>query len=190
MSLSHAALAFFFVGSGVKYIDAAYDDELFTKSHTILLSLALGGLVGLLMISNHDLLLVSLSLLIGVASTGKLDILPFRLLSIFCLLIVLVFVRLSPSLGGPDWGMISLLAVAAAIDEIGNDTADSKVLTGWLRLFFLNRGFLKLSAILLLTLHYISTTLILALFSFDLGYFMVTYLASKLTGPGIGHRES
>ena len=124
------------LGSGVKYIDAAYDDGTFSTGFTVPLALLLGVLAGTCMIWDHDLLLISLSILAGVFVTGKLDILPFRLLALTCLTTTLIYFGGHLPLKGSDWPILLCLASGATLDEIGNDLADAGVLRGRLAFFF------------------------------------------------------
>jgi hypothetical protein len=183
------ALSFFVLGSGVKYIDAAYDDGVFSTAFTVPLALLLGLLAGTCMIWDHDLLLISLSILVGVLVTGKLDVLPFRLLALVCLTTTLTYFAGKLPLHGSDWPILLCFASGAALDEIGNDLADAGVLRGRLAFFFLNRGFLKVLVAIIVTVQYLSASFLLLFLAFDFGYFLFTFLSqrrSKLTHRPMG----
>jgi hypothetical protein len=170
---------YFIIGAGVKYVDAAFDDNTFSKRYTILFSIFLGSLAGSLMIVDQPTFIIFLSLIIGVALTGKLDILPFRILAVIATLLPFGYYGSSLSLSGKQWQLIVLLSIGAIIDEIGNDLADAKILKRSIRAFFLNRGYLKILIILIALLNYLPAKYTIAFLSFDLGYLLLTRLSAR-----------
>src|SRR5205823_4886591 len=119
MTLVILAPAYFLLGSGVKYVDAAYDDGTFSKRYTFLLAILLGVLAGVAMIVDFPTFIMFLSLIIGVAITGKLDILPFRILTVIAVSLALYYHNYSLPFSASNWTLLLLLSVGAAIDEIG-----------------------------------------------------------------------
>jgi hypothetical protein len=177
--LALLAPIYFVLGAGVKYVDAAYDDNTFSKRYTVLLSIFLGILAGVSMIWDQPTLIIFVSLIIGVAITRKLDILPFRILATIAILLPLAYYRLSFPLSGGRWLLLVILSVGAIIDEIGNDLADAKILKRSTRTFFLYRGYLKIVIILIALLHYLPGKYAIAFLSFDFGYLLLTRLSER-----------
>jgi len=72
--------AFFVAGLGIKFIDAAYDDNTFSRNFALPLAIVVGLLLGASMIVEHTLFIIASSVMLGVFLTGKLDNIPFRVL--------------------------------------------------------------------------------------------------------------
>jgi hypothetical protein len=170
---------YFFLGLGVKYIDAAHDDNTFSKKHSIPLAIALGTLAGGVMVWDQPTLIIFVSLILGVAITGKLDILPFQLLTAIAVLIPICYYSGSLPLGSGGWRLVLLISFGAAIDEFGNDLADAGFFRHVLRVFFLYRGYLKVLIGGIALLNYLRLSYVLAFLSFDLGYLLITRLSER-----------
>lgn len=170
---------YFVLGAGVKYVDAAYDEHTFRTKYTLPIGIALGTLAGLTMIVDQPSLIIFLSLIIGVAVTYKLDILPFRVLAVVATMLPFFYFRGKLPLSSSDWGLILFLSASAAIDEIGNDLADAKVLKRLTRLFFLYRGYLKVLIVVIVFLRYLPTVYVIAFLGFDLGYLLLGRLSAR-----------
>jgi hypothetical protein len=173
------SLIYFLIGAGVKYVDAAYDDHTFSRRYTIPLGMALGTMAGLMMIWDHVTLIIFLSLIIGVAVTRKLDILPFQVLAGIAVLLPVCYFHASLPFSGTDWKLILLISFGATIDEIGNDLADAKVLKKIIGTFFLYRGYLKVFIALIAFIKYLPLMYVVAFLSFDLGYLLFVRLSAR-----------
>lgn len=162
------------LGAGVKYIDAAYDDGTFSKRCTFLVAIQLGIGAGITMIFAKPSLIIFLSVIIGVIFTGKLDIGPFRIMTLVALLLPYIYNNASLPLTYNEWALVFCMSAAAAIDEIGNDLADNNTLHGTIAVFFLYRSSLKIFLVLTAVLNYLPIMYSIAFFCFDLGYLLVT----------------
>ncbi|OLE51395.1 MAG: hypothetical protein AUG51_23130 [Acidobacteria bacterium 13_1_20CM_3_53_8] len=167
------------IGSGVKYVDAAYDENTFSRRYALYLAILLGFIAGMTMIWDQPTLIIFLSLIIGVTVTGKLDIIPFQVLTAIAVLMPSCYYRASIPLSWNNGYLIMLLSFGAAIDEIGNDLADASVLKNKLRVFFLYRGYLKVVIGIIAVLHYLHWSYAVAFMSFDIGYLLVTRLSER-----------
>jgi len=172
-------LTYFVLGSGVKYVDAAHDDKTFSTKYSLPLAILLGLLAGAAMIWDQPTLIIFLSLIVGVTITGKLDILPFQILTAIAVLLPIFYYGTSFPLTPNDWHLVLLISFGATIDEIGNDLADANILKRKLRVFFLYRGYLKLLIGTVAVLHYLNYPYVLAFLSFDVGYLMLTRLSER-----------
>lgn len=170
---------YFVLGAGVKYVDAAYDDNTFSKRPTLFFSVLLGALAGFTMIYDEPTFIIFLSLIIGVSITGKLDILPFRILVALALALPLCYYRLSVPFFGSRVYLLLLLSIGAAIDELGNDLADAKVLRRFIGIFFLYRGYLKVLIAGIAILQFLPWKYLIAFLSFDCGYLLLTRLSER-----------
>lgn len=172
-------LIYFLLGAGVKYVDAAYDDDTFSKRCASCLAIFLGLIAGIAMIWDQPTLIIFLSLIVGVTITGKLDIRPFQILVVIAVLLPGCYYGTAVPIAGSDWHLVLMLSLGAAIDEIGNDLADAKILKHILRLFFLYRGYLKLLIGLIVVVHYLRLPYALAFMSFDIGYLLLTRASER-----------
>lgn len=172
-------LTYFLLGSGVKYVDAAHDDKTFSTRYSLPLAILLGLLAGVAMIWDQPTLIIFLSLIVGVTITGKLDILPFQILTAIAVLLPICYYGTSLPLASSDWHLVLLISFGATIDEIGNDLADARILKHKLRVFFLYRGYLKLLIGIVAVLHYLRFPYVLAFLSFDVGYLLLTRLSER-----------
>ena len=163
----------------MKYVDAAYDDGTFSKRLAWCLAILLGLVTGMVMILDQPTLIIFLSLIVGVAITGKLDIGPFRVLVIVAVLLPAFYYGFAPPLTNYDWKLVLLLSLGAAIDEVGNDLADANLLRRKLRMFFLYRGYLKVLIGVIAIFHYLQVPYVIAFMSFDIGYLLLTRISDR-----------
>jgi hypothetical protein len=139
------------------------------------------------MIWDRQTLIIFLSLIIGVTITGKLDILPFRILVVIAILILFCLNSHSLYFSGGDCALILLISVGAAIDEIGNDLADAKILKRLIGVFFLYRGYLKILISLIALFHYLPIIYTTAFLTFDLGYLLIARLSAQRQAKQLYH---
>ena len=158
----------------MKYIDAAYDENTFSKRWGLLLSMPLGLLAGISMSLDQITLMIFLSLIIAVLVTGKLDILPFQILAAIATLIPLAYFQFSLPFSFQEWKLIAVITIGAAIDEVGNDLADARLLRPVSNVFFLYRGYLKMVIVLIAILKVLPPIYAIAFLAFDFGYLLFT----------------
>ena len=170
-------VSFFLIGLAVKYIDASYDDNVFSRRLASILSPFVGVLLGVIMASNHPLLVLSVSIIAGVFITGKLDILPFRLLVAVALLLCAISNQGKLLATQSDWYVLFAFTFGAVLDEIGNDLADANALKGVANFFFTNRGCLKFAALSFIAFRFLPFVPVLAFLGFDLGYLIVSRIS-------------
>jgi hypothetical protein len=166
-------LASFAVGLGVKYIDAAYDDGVFSRKLTSLTGVVLGALVALVMVVDHSTFLMFGAIILGVFFAGKLDILPFRLLAAVAILISLVATEKPWFHGFVDCVIAFGICLWTIADEWGNDRSDQTLLQGAVGTFFRFRGVLKVGVLLLTILRLVPVSSAMNFAAFDLGYLVV-----------------
>jgi hypothetical protein len=168
-------VAFALIGSGLKYIDEAFDAETFSKKTAkYLASLILLVWIGLsfLDITAGTILL---SIVIGVLLTGKIDNTVFGL-STASIIGFFVFIQRIV------WLPLLFLSGAGIIDEKGNDYADSHRMNGFVRFFFLHRFTMKIGAFLLCFVGIFAWQYLVAFLLFDIGYDVVGIVSQSRIG--------
>jgi hypothetical protein len=113
--------AFAFIGAGLKYIDAAYDEHRFQKGKTKYVSFLVIAVWVLLSIFDLTAALILLALLFAVMATGKVDNEDF-VRGAFIVLVALVLTH--TEIAFYDYDSLFLLVAAGIVDEKLNDRAD------------------------------------------------------------------
>jgi hypothetical protein len=113
-------LSFGILGAGIKFIDAAYDDKMFSKKMALGLAPFLGVLWAYTMLINPVAATILLAVLLGVLLKGKID----NMAHLAGLLIIFAIIFL----GGIQLMIIPLviLSASALLDEVGNDFIDAR----------------------------------------------------------------
>lgn len=164
--------SFLIIGGGLKYIDEAFDEDIFNKK----IATILAGILILLWIgiSYLDSLAgtILLGVLAGVLLTGKIDNIIFTISTgaIFASIAFTVKVIMPPFL---------FLALSGMIDEKGNDYVDNNNTNKVVSFFFLHRFTMKVALVLLTIIGVFSLTYLLAFILFDLAYDGIGYVGSQ-----------
>jgi len=113
-------LSFGILGAGIKFIDAAYDDKVFSKKMALGIAPFLGVLWAYTMLIDPVAATILLAVLLGVLLKGKID----NLAHLAGLLIIFAIIFLA----GVQLMIVPLivLSVSALMDEVGNDFVDGK----------------------------------------------------------------
>ena len=168
-------LTYTILGGGIKYIDDAFDRDIFSKKTAYILSPILAIIGVYCMIINPVSATILLAILAGVLIKGKIDNLAF--ISAFILVILL-------SVGlGIEFLIIPLilLSAAAMIDEVGNDFIDSikdrldkeKITNKFAIYFFGHRWVLKIAILFLVIANIVPLYFFFAMVLFDYTYVAV-----------------
>jgi len=128
-------------GFFMKFSDDAYD-----RKKNIYMAAIAGILCGVsiayLAVTSSDAACIFIAILIGTVLSLKVDSLN-HILALFLFLIIIIYI------GIPSIGIVTLVicAVAAFIDEIGNDNEGLKKLGHWAEMFFDYRFTLKIAVL-------------------------------------------
>ena len=175
-------LAYAILGGGIKYIDAAYDEKTFNKKVALVFAPLLGALWAYTMLIDPYSASILLAILLGVLMKGKIDN-PAHLLGFFIILAIVVLAQVQLVILP-----LIILAVAALLDEIGNDIIDNKkesfsksrFLHQFTIAFFEQRWVLKIVLLGIAIAGIIPIYFFLAMLLFDYAYFMIRlYSQSK-----------
>ena len=113
-------LAYTILGAGIKYIDAAYDEKTFNKKIALVFAPLLGALWAYTMLIDPYSASILLAILVGVLIKGKIDN-PAHLAGFFIILAIIVLAQVQLMIVP-----LIVLAIAALLDEVGNDVIDKK----------------------------------------------------------------
>lgn len=180
-NIHHILFLFFpILGFGIKYIDAAFDEQVFKKNHAIVLAPVLGILWAITMMIHPIAATILLAVLLGVLIKGKIDN-TAHLLGLFAILIFLFIFGIQPLILP-----LLFLTAAAVLDEVGNDITDYNKKNFYtyrfrhqFSLYFFGRRYLmKAALIYLVIIGVFPLEFFLAFLLFDEAY-IITSIFSK-----------
>ena len=168
------------LGAGLKYIDDAFDEKIFSKNLAIVLAPFLGILWAYTMLIDPFSATILLAILLGVFLKGKIDnAAHFIGMAIIIGAIILVGINLL-------FLPLIFIAAAAFLDEVGNDIIDynkgnideNNFLHKLLVYFFDQRWFTKIAVLYVVLLGLFPLYFFLAILLFD-GAYLTVRLYSK-----------
>lgn len=173
-------LSYAILGGGIKYIDAAFDEKVFSKKIALVVAPLLGILWAYAMFANEISTTILLAVILAVLIKGKIDN-RAHIIGLVTIVIFSVFVIFFIDGSGLMMLPLILLTSAGLIDEVGNDVIgyNKKFLnSGRFRyrfsLYFFGRRYLMKAAILYLVLFGIFPLyFLLAFILFDEAYIMM-----------------
>lgn len=180
-------LLFPVLGAGIKYVDAAFDEEVFNKNQAILIAPLLGILWAFTMTLHPMAATILLAVILSVLVKGKIDNVAhlLGLISIFVFYVVLWI-----AFDGTILYLMPLVFLAAAgvLDEIGNDvisynnefTSNHSFGYQFYKYFFGRRHFMKVALIYLFIVGEFPLYFFVSFLFFDEAYMIVAlYSTSK-----------
>jgi hypothetical protein len=187
-------VAFVILGGGLKYIDDAFDEKVFSKKIAYVIAPLLGILWAYTMIIDAAAATILLAILLGVLLKGKIDNIAHTIgLVVIIGVTVVVGVQLL-------FVPLIILAAAALLDEVGNDLVDkSSFLAGrkwWQRFvigFFDQRWVAKVAILGLVVVSVLPWFFFVAMLLFDGAYLGVRWFSQiqqkallvSQTSPGV-----
>ncbi|MBS3749457.1 MAG: hypothetical protein KGY67_07150 [Candidatus Thermoplasmatota archaeon] len=180
-------LLFPVLGAGIKYVDAAFDEEVFNKNKAVIIAPFIGVLWAFTMILHPMAATILLAIILGVLIKGKIDNVAHAigLISIIIFYVILwyvfdgVIIYFMP---------LFFLAAAGVLDEIGNDVISYNSEFShnhsfgfqFFKYFFGRRHFMKVALIYLFIVAGFPLYFFVAFLFFDEAYMMVAlYSQSK-----------
>ncbi|MFH1101106.1 MAG: hypothetical protein V1726_03615 [Methanobacteriota archaeon] len=173
----YALLLYPILGAGIKYIDDAFDEQLFSKTFALALAPFLAVIWAYTMLIDQVSATILLAILCGVLLKGKIDNYAHLTgLAIIFIIIVLAGVHLMVL-------PLILLAAAALLDEVGNDIIDDqkglinkeKVSHRFVLYFFDQRWAMKLAILFIFFMGVIPFYFFIAMMLFDAAYLLVRW---------------
>jgi len=168
-------LAFAIIGAGLKYIDDAFDEDIFSKRAAMLMAPILVIIWSCLSISDSVSATILFSILFAVLLTGKIDNLVFKVCSI-ALILILVLSGMLNFLWIP---LFSLIMMGVA-DEKGNDYVDNHATLKLGQFFFSHRFSMKIGVLGLCIFSLLPWFYLGAFLAFDGAYESVSIMGKIL----------
>lgn len=166
----HASIiiAFAIIGFGLKYIDDAFDEELFSKSVAVFMAPLLVLIWVCLSLFDSISATVLFSILLAVLLSGKVDNVLFIVSSI-ALIVILFLTQMV------HFSLIPLLVLTAMgiVDEKGNDYVDSHKTREVGEFFFSHRCGMKVGTLSLCIATLLPWLYLVAFLAFDTAYEVV-----------------
>lgn len=173
-------VAFAVLGAGLKYIDNAFDEQIFNKKIAYTLAPLLGVLGAYTMVMSAVSATILLAIVLGVFLKGKVDNWAFLtglLVTIGSIILAGIQLLILP---------LIVLTIGALADEIGNDLIDkNNYLHGakrWQRLighFFDQRWAMKVVILSLVGIGIIPFYFFIAMFLFDEAYLCISWYSQR-----------
>jgi len=115
-------ISYALLGAGIKYIDQAYDIDVFSRDKANFIAVPTAGLMAYLIIFDPPSATIFFSILLIVAITKKIDNIAFYIGTGILLFLPLVFHDILQI----AWLPFGILIFSGILDEIGNDWADKR----------------------------------------------------------------
>jgi hypothetical protein len=116
-------LSYTILGAGIKYIDASFDEKVFSKKKALVFAPLLGILWAYTMLINEISTTILLAVILAVLIKGKIDNYAhlFGLITITVFSILIIFF-----IDGNEFMILPLMLLTSAglIDEVGNDVIE------------------------------------------------------------------
>jgi hypothetical protein len=167
-SQSAIILAFALIGAGLKYIDDAFDEGIFSKRIAMLIAPILVVIWVCLSISDSISATLLFSILFAVLLTGKVDNLVFKMCSI-TLISMLALTRMLHLL----WIPLFILITMGVVDEKGDDYVENNEALKWGKFFFSHRCCMKTGVLGLCIFSLLPWLYLFAFLALDLSYDLV-----------------
>ena len=173
------------LGAGLKYIDDAFDEKIFNKKFALLLAPILGLLWAYTMFIDQFSATILLAIIIGVFCRGKIDNLGHYIgLAIIIGIIALLGINFL-------FLPLIILAVAAFLDEVGNDIIDynkgnfnqNKFSHKLFVYFFDQRWATKIAVLYIILIGIFPLYFFLAMLLFDGAYLLVRLYSRTISKP-------
>jgi hypothetical protein len=170
-------LLYSILGAGIKYIDDAFDEKVFNKKIALVAAPFLGIIWAYTMVISPVSATILLAVICGVFFKGKIDNYAHILgLGVIIAVVILTGLQL---LIIP----LIILAVAALLDEVGNDAIDNhkefflkyKYGHRFLVYFFDHRWVMKIALLSLVLINMVPFIFFVAMVAFDESYIIVRW---------------
>lgn len=168
-------LGFAVIGGGLKFIDDAFDEDIFNKKTAILLAPLLIIIWIGLSVADPISATVLFSILFSVLLTGKIDNFVFKI-STSALILFAVLTGRFNSL----WIPLLVLIAMGLLDEKGNDYVDGNKTNKVAEFFFLHRFSMKLGILVLCASSIIPWLYFFAFLIFDIAYDSIGMIGQRL----------
>jgi len=163
-------LAFAVIGAGLKYIDDAFDEDVFSKKIALIIAPVIVIVACILAIKDTASQTILFSILLAVLIGGKVDNLIFKVSSIaFLLLLFLPSFYLYGTMNFL-WMPLIIITITGIIDEKGNDYVDENKTNKLIHFFFEHRFSMKIGVLTACAFQFLGWFYLFAFLAFDGAY--------------------
>jgi len=173
-SITAILIIFGFIGGGLKFIDDAFEKDIFDMRVAMVLTPIILVLWVWISVVDTVSAVILFSILLGVLLTGKIDNFIFKISTIT----LIAFFDLR-SLGHYLMPLVFLTLMSIA-DEIGNDFVDNNSVNKLVKFFFLHRFSMKFGIMLLCVTSYFPPIYLVAFLCFDIAYDSVGIVSKSI----------
>lgn len=178
-------LLFGAIGGGLKYIDEAFDEGVFSREMAALLAPVIVGLWIALSAMDGTSATILLAILAGVVVCGKVDNKVFQGGTVALVGGLLLSGRFQML-----WLPFAVLTLLGVLDERGNDYVDGHEAPRALEFFFLHRFSMKVGCIALYGASYLAWYHVVGFLAFDTAYDAVGALGAQIALKTGARREA
>jgi hypothetical protein len=169
------------LGAGIKYIDEAYDENVFSKKKAHVAVVLCILLMGYLMLMDGPSMMIFFGMIVALIFAKKIDNPAFIAGTAGVLPVPFLFnmslnIELLP---------LSILILTGIADEKGNDFADNKKIKGIIGKFFDYRCMMKVGVLGLCVFGFFSFIYCIAFMLFDIAYYAVKVYSSNIVSKRI-----
>lgn len=175
-------LGYTFLGGAIKYVDMAYDDNVFSRRKAFIVAVISGIIGGYMMVADLNTTVIFSSILIGLALTKKIDNIAFACATGIAAAIFVSGLLFTPmEINLPALALLmGFLASMAIADEVGNDFADRHYFGGLQKKIMYFRPAMKVGMLGLVALGFFNWIYFLAFMLFDGTYESITLLSKRV----------
>ncbi|MFQ5815577.1 MAG: hypothetical protein ACE5G7_03675 [Candidatus Hydrothermarchaeaceae archaeon] len=186
-------IVFSAIGAGLKFIDDAFDEGVFSKRSAVLLAPVLVAVWITVSVLDAISATILFAVLAGVLLVGKIDNAIFKISAISIVLAAPLSGKISIL-----WPPFLALTMAGIMDEIGNNYVDNNRSHRAVEFFFLHRFVMKIGVFSLCAISIFPWIYLLAFMAFDMSYditgifgqwMMDANAAEKLTLNGVRNKD-
>ena len=178
LNMIQSCFLFAAVGATLKFIDQAYDENLYSKTTALLVSPLCGFFAGYLGSLDPNFFVLLLAVTIGCIVSRKIDNPAFFIASvIFIFTLILRTQEIEFQMS--HLIILGILSVCAYIDEVENDQADRCQRKRPREIFFRYKGLMKLTVVITWILEYLRLEHVICFFLFDSAYLFVDLWSTR-----------
>ncbi len=171
-------LGYSFIGFGLKYVDQAYDINVFSKKIAMLIAILTAAVMSYLSIIDVYSAMIFISLVVGMIIIRRVDNIAFVLGAAIVGALFLLF----GSVFSFNWILFLVLLLSHSFEEIISDYGEKKKFKG-AKHFLMHYGIqIKLVILALAVFGYLNFIYFVAFFLLDLFYLIIEWYSIKRLG--------
>lgn len=181
MGSGAVVIVFSILGAGLKFIDDAFDEGVFSKKAAAILAPFLVVLWMGMSMADEASAVILFSILFAVLLTGKIDNIAFKSSA----LLLLLYFAYSGAMGSMIMAL-AFLTLLGVLDEIGNDYVDKGGAGPIVEFLFLHRFSMKVGVLILCLASVFDWVYLVAFLAFDVAYDSMGALGLQVASTSTG----